>query len=144
MLLFPGDVKVALARIKQAIADSVLTKERIAERCHRVLKTKEWAGLHNWAPHPLEGLTEGLNDSRAQALEHRIAGEALTVLRNQNDLLPLGPDQGEAGHSGCVRRSAPRLQYDVRGLEHASHSTLRSALRAGAAPSCVGPPTPWF
>lgn len=92
VLLFPGDLKVAKARILQAIADSVLSEVQIADRCHRILKTKEWCGLHKSRfPEPTD-LTEQLNRPAAKALEHRVAGAALTVLTNRDNWLPLGPD----------------------------------------------------
>lgn len=92
VLLFPGEVKVALERIKQAVADSVLSEELITERCHRVLKTKEWCGISTFDSLSTRNLTLNLTNEHAQALEARVASEALTVIKNADELLPLRPD----------------------------------------------------
>jgi beta-N-acetylhexosaminidase len=88
VLLFPENVPVAIEAIKKAIADSILTEAIITERCHRILKTKEWTGALNRKPIDKKNLTADLNDWEATRLKQRLAEASLTVIRNEG-VLPL-------------------------------------------------------
>mgnify|MGYP000745963794 CR=1 FL=1 len=89
ILLIAEDVPKALAKIKQAIADSVLLQSEIDRRCHKILKAKEWMNIHEFDALEVSGLYEDLNSSKALLLERKITAASLTVLENKNQLLPL-------------------------------------------------------
>lgn len=89
ILLIAEDVPKAMAKIKQAIADSVLFQSEIDRRCHKILKAKEWMGVHQFEPLDAENLYEDLNTAEAVLLERQLVEASLTVLENKNNLLPL-------------------------------------------------------
>lgn len=89
ILLIAEDVPKALVKIKQAIVDSVLLQSEIDRRCHKILKAKEWMGIHEFQPLNEKALYEDLNTSKAILLERKLTEASLTVLENKKELLPL-------------------------------------------------------
>jgi beta-N-acetylhexosaminidase len=80
MLCLPGDVPLALAKIKEAIANKQLSWADIEMHCKKVLLAKYQYGLTALKPINTDNLTNDLN-SKVPAMRKLIAENALTVLR---------------------------------------------------------------
>jgi beta-N-acetylhexosaminidase len=89
VLLFPEDVPAAVVAIKKAINDGILKEADINIRCRKILLAKEWSGVHRKNQIDKKNLYEDLNDRSAQALNRRLFENALTLLSNKDNLLPL-------------------------------------------------------
>lgn len=89
ILLFPEDLSVAIAKIKKAVADSILSEELITEKCRKILRTKYTYVLPGFQPVKTEKLWSRLNTPEDFALKHEIYKDAITLIRNTNGLLPL-------------------------------------------------------
>ena len=89
VLLFPEDVPAAISRIDAAIQNGELDQEDIDERVRKILAVKYWTGLNNFKPVSTVNLYNDLNTPHAQWLNYQLYQNAMTLLENKNDLLPL-------------------------------------------------------
>ncbi|MEQ1733328.1 MAG: glycoside hydrolase family 3 N-terminal domain-containing protein, partial [Bacteroidia bacterium] len=89
VLLFAENVPKAVSKIKEALLDSSLSIDVINERCYKILKAKEWSGLNHYAPCNIEALNTELNTPRAATIVRDIIRESITVLKNENNIIPL-------------------------------------------------------
>ncbi len=88
VLLFPENVPVGIAKIKAAIAKGEITQKEIDERCLKILKAKEWAGLNHYQPIRFNDLIEKLNPIENVVLNRVLADESITLIQNKNNILP--------------------------------------------------------
>ncbi len=91
ILLLPKNVDACIAAIQKAIARGTLHLPDIYKRVKKVLMAKYMAGLNDWQPIETAHLTEDLNKG-ITALNRELDIEAITVLNNENYLLPLSAD----------------------------------------------------
>ncbi|MHC1707261.1 MAG: glycoside hydrolase family 3 N-terminal domain-containing protein [Bacteroidales bacterium] len=89
ILLMPQDVEKAILKIKQAVDSCWIWPEDIDERCLRVLKYKQ-----KYIPRPLipintSNLIKDLNPVENDILYRRIMTSAFTLVKNNNDIIPL-------------------------------------------------------
>ncbi|MCW3089022.1 MAG: serine hydrolase [Ferruginibacter sp.] len=84
MLCLPGDVPLAIEKIKSSIKDNKLSWQDIEEHCKRVLRVKYQYGLAHLQPINTANLTTDLN-SKIPAMRKLIAENALTVLTKTDD-----------------------------------------------------------
>ena len=89
MLLNTMDVRTTIEEVKKAIQNGEITQEEIDSRAKKVLAAKAWMGLDQWKPIETEGLVEDLNNSKAQYLNRKLVEASITLLRNQEDVLPI-------------------------------------------------------
>ncbi len=89
LLEFTEDVPKAIAEIKKAIAAGTLTQADVNARCYKVLQAKAWVGLNNFKPIKQENLYEDLNPAAADLTNRLLTEKALTILKNDGNLLPL-------------------------------------------------------
>ncbi|MCC7534124.1 MAG: serine hydrolase [Bacteroidia bacterium] len=89
ILLFVEDVPASLAKIKEHILDSTITREQIERSCKRVLLAKYWAGLNNYEPIKLENLTEDLNQGHSSEMIYKIVKNSIIVAKNEDDIIPV-------------------------------------------------------
>ncbi|MCB9222685.1 MAG: glycoside hydrolase family 3 N-terminal domain-containing protein [Crocinitomicaceae bacterium] len=89
VLLFPLNVPVAIKKIKEAITKGEITEADIDERCLKILKAKAWAELDNYQPINTEELISKLNPVKTLALNKKIAKQSITLIKNDNNSLPL-------------------------------------------------------
>ncbi len=89
VLLFSEDVPKAIEEIKAAIARGELSQENINQSCLKILKTKYWLGLNNYKAVESDRLWSGLNTQQGMILRRMLIENAMTVVSNKDDLLPL-------------------------------------------------------
>ncbi len=89
LLEFTEDVNKSISEIKKSIAEGRITQAEIDFRCRKVLEAKAWAGLNNYKPVDLTNLYQDLNPKAAELVNRLLTEKALTVLKNDNNLLPL-------------------------------------------------------
>ena len=89
ILEFSKNVPVALAAVLAAVDSGRITQARIDASCRRVLALKQWAGLREYQPIKEQNLIADLNPPHARYLSHRLMEHSLTLLRNQENILPL-------------------------------------------------------
>ena len=93
ILLFAENVPLAISKIKAAVSEGKITQEEIDKRCLKILKAKEWAGLNKFSPVSTDLLVDELNLPEYEVLNHQLAKQSLTLIKNDSNLLPLkGPD----------------------------------------------------
>lgn len=81
------DIKALMA----AVESGRISREVIADRCKRVLRYKYALGLNRRpAPVDIAGLDAEINSSGARALIDALAQASVTVLRNRDNILPVG------------------------------------------------------
>ena len=86
---FPADVEQTIAGIKKAIKSGLLTQDEIDFKCRKVLAAKYEAGLNKLAPVSRVNLMDDLNTPQAELVKRKLIETSLTLLENQNDLIPL-------------------------------------------------------
>ena len=92
MLLLSDDEYAARQAVLHAVKSGRLTEEQIDQSVRRILRAKQWAGLHKDRFVDLNQTRRHVATRPHQALSEAIARRSLTLLSNENHLLPLvGP-----------------------------------------------------
>lgn len=95
LLEFTEDVPKAIEEIRRAISQGLISQAEIDRRCRKILAVKYWVGLHEFEPTSLVDITENLNTPEAHLLNRKLVEASLTVLRNEQDLLPVKQLEGK-------------------------------------------------
>ena len=89
VLLYPLSVPKAIQAIKKALKDSVLSYEDFNNKVRRVLKAKYFAGLHDgFTKISTDSLHQELHTPTALRLNEQLHEQAVTIVKNDCDLLP--------------------------------------------------------
>ncbi|MEZ7515941.1 glycoside hydrolase family 3 N-terminal domain-containing protein [Flavobacterium frigidarium] len=89
ILLFSEDVPLAIALLRNAYNDKVITEKRLAFSVKKILKYKYIAGFSKLKPIDTTNLVQDLNDFQNDALQYELFENALTVLKNKEAILPI-------------------------------------------------------
>ena len=89
LLEFSEDIPKAIAEIRKAIDEGLISQEEIDSRCRKILAVKQWVGLDKYEPLPVKNVVKDVNNSEAIWLNRRLTEASLTLLKNENSLLPL-------------------------------------------------------
>ncbi len=88
VLLFSEDVPAALLRIQEAVAKGRLRQEDLDLRIRKILRAKYWAGLSTYRRTNLATMRDSLNLPGSKVLAQEIFAHAVTVVKNEDQLLP--------------------------------------------------------
>lgn len=89
ILLCPENVPVAFQKLEEAYNTQVITEERLAHSVKKILHFKYKAGLNKYKPIDLNNLYNDLNPSQNDALHYKLYENAITVLKNEKEILPI-------------------------------------------------------
>ncbi|MBN8679387.1 MAG: serine hydrolase [Chitinophagales bacterium] len=87
IILLPVDVEVGLKAVKEALANGVLKREQLWESVKRILRAKYRLGITTPQRVDLNNLRRELNTPEAIALKHRMVGSALTLVKDEKNLI---------------------------------------------------------
>lgn len=90
ILLLPGELGSATKAIKRYLEEGKLTAEQIEEKVRRVLLAKYRLGLTSFTPLKPENLRNELNAEGAHAMKQDLYASSVTLLRNDEGVLPVG------------------------------------------------------
>lgn len=122
MLCLPGDIPLAITKIKEAISNGKLSQADIDAHCKKVLLSKYTYGLANLTPVNTVNLTADLNNN-ISSMRRTVAENALTVLKkNDAAYFPLSASAKPGGDVvyiciGCSTENAfaKRVKADYGG-----------------------------
>jgi len=89
VLLFSLNVKKGIELIKTAVLDKQVSEKEIDASVRKILHLKYWAGLDKRKYVETEGLIDDLNNVQAKLLSRKLVEASLTVIRNEDEILPL-------------------------------------------------------
>jgi beta-glucosidase-like glycosyl hydrolase/CubicO group peptidase (beta-lactamase class C family) len=89
ILLLPEDMHTAISEVEEAIAAGRLDRREIDGRVKKILHTKYRFGLTHPELHPVDGVRDNLNSPGAIALKRKLIANAITLVANQAELIPL-------------------------------------------------------
>ena len=89
VLLYAEDVPTAVKKIQKAIKAKNIAENDVNERVKKILRAKYWAGLNHLKPIDLNNLYQDLNSSEAKAIRQDIYEKAITIVRNEDKLIPI-------------------------------------------------------
>ena len=87
--LSPSSPVKEMEAVKQALKAGILKPEDIESKCKKILQYKYIAGLNRYQPIELKDLSERLNTPYADWLAAKLNEEAITVLKNDGNYIPL-------------------------------------------------------
>jgi beta-N-acetylhexosaminidase len=89
MLELTENVSLAIAEIRKAIKEGKISLHDIDERCRKMLAVKYQAGLAHSKFVKVDGIVSELNSPEANLLNRDLIQASITVLKNDNSLLPV-------------------------------------------------------
>ena len=89
ILLLPEDVPAAILGLKTAIKSGRISEKLLEQRCKKILSYKYDLGLNKWKTISSNNLYSDLNSPKAMALKEKLFENAITLINNKADILPL-------------------------------------------------------
>lgn len=89
VLLFAENVPLALEKICVAYQDTILNEDRLAHSVKKILAFKYKAGLDQYKPIDTRNLFKDVNTIDNTAFQYELYENAITVLKNEEDILPI-------------------------------------------------------
>ena len=89
VLLLPLNVEISIQIIIDAAKNDPEVRNRVEESCKKILRHKYQLGLNNYEPQTVEKLNNDLNQNRYYILKQRLYNEAVTMLANKKNILPI-------------------------------------------------------
>lgn len=95
VLLLPLNIEASMNIIINAAKNDKNVNDRVEESCKKILRYKYTLGLNNYEQQKAEKLQNDLNQNRYYVLKQRMYNEAVTMLENKKELLPLKKDSSK-------------------------------------------------
>ena len=89
VLILPHNVPFAIKTIKAAVERDPKAAARLEESCKKILRYKYRAGLNHYKAVPTANLMNDLKKKSYTDLRQQLFEEAVTLLRNDNQVIPL-------------------------------------------------------
>ena len=89
ILLISNNIPKGVQAIVKAYKSGLISEERLAYSVKKILKAKYKVGLNKFQKIDTENLLEDLNTEQDEQLNYQAMGKALTLLKNEKELLPL-------------------------------------------------------
>lgn len=89
IILDPMYVDREIAVVKKAIEDGRINMELIDAKCKRILRFKYNCGLSTYKPIVVEGIESRVNTTEAKRLQAKLAEQSITILKNEENILPV-------------------------------------------------------
>lgn len=89
VLLFSENLNEAIKSIKLSISNNEISQSEIDNRCKKILKAKYWMGLSNKTNINTKNISSELYNPTQLALRSKLAEASITLLKNQNEILPI-------------------------------------------------------
>ncbi len=89
VLLFAEDVPVAIQKLTKAYNDTLFSDERLAFSVKKILKYKYKIGLDKFKPIQKLNIVNELNSIENEALQYELYENAITVIKNKDEILPI-------------------------------------------------------
>ncbi len=89
ILLSPANPISEFNAVKRAIQQGIIDIKSVEEKCRKILSYKYIAGLNNYKPIELNGLSKRVNSEYARWLIGKLSDEAVTLLKNDNASVPV-------------------------------------------------------
>ncbi len=89
VLLFPKNVPLAIQLIKQAVQDKKVSLEDLEQRVRKILAVKYWSLAYQKTAVSKKNLIERLNSDTVKALRRMLIEQAITLVQNQQQTIPL-------------------------------------------------------
>ncbi len=89
ILLFVENIPLAVEKIRNAYKNNIVSEERLALSVKKILHYKFKAGLNAYKPIEVSNLYNDINPSENEALQYQLYENAITVLKNENQILPI-------------------------------------------------------
>ncbi|MBA6154176.1 glycoside hydrolase family 3 N-terminal domain-containing protein [Gelidibacter maritimus] len=89
VLLISENIPVAIDKIVTAYEAKEISEERLAHSVKKILMAKYKVGLHNFSPIGITDLVKDLNRLKDDLLYEEVMENAITVVRNEKEILPL-------------------------------------------------------
>ena len=93
VLILPSNVPYAIKSIKTAAEKDSKVAARVEESCKKILRYKYRVGLNHYRPVAVTNLMADLKKSNYMDLREQLFEEAITMLRNENQVIPLNKDK---------------------------------------------------
>lgn len=90
VLLYPTDAQSTINVVLRAVESGKISKKTLEDRCKRVLRYKYLLDAGHNTQGSIRQLSAAINSPEASALIKRLAAASITVIKNKNDILPLG------------------------------------------------------
>lgn len=116
VLLFSQNVPLAVEKIKEAIDSGWINLRELDEHVLRILRAKEWAGLNKRSAVAPAGVYADLNSVSAKNLQRELIEDAITVVKNEEQLLPINPAKYQ--HVAVVSIGVDGRGAFAGGIEH--------------------------
>ncbi len=114
VLILPHDVPKAIQQIKEGAERDGEIASRVEESCKKILRYKYRSGLNHYQPASTRNLIADLNHPDYLELRQMLYNEAVTLLKNDDGVLPLKGGQEIAlvtvGKAEDVKRMADSLK----------------------------------
>jgi beta-glucosidase-like glycosyl hydrolase/CubicO group peptidase (beta-lactamase class C family) len=89
LLEFTEDVSKTILEVNKAIDQGLISQEEIDQRVRKMLAVKRWVGLHEFVPVKVEDIANEMSTPTAELLKRKLMEAALTVLANEDELMPI-------------------------------------------------------
>lgn len=89
IFLGPENVPLAFQKLETAYNEGVITEERLAHSVKKILHYKFKAGLNKYKPIEINTIYNDLNPSQNDALHYKLYENAITILKNEKEILPI-------------------------------------------------------
>ena len=93
VLLMSNDVSKGIKEIKKAYMSNIISEERLSYSVKKILKAKFKAGLNETKEIKKDNILKDLNNDKDRKLYSKAITRAITVLKNNNDLIPLSKNK---------------------------------------------------
>lgn len=89
ILLMPENVPQAINAIKEALTNGLIKEDYLNQKVKKILYYKEQSGLNKLRKLSTTNLHADLNSAKSQTLIKKLAETSITVLKNDDNILPL-------------------------------------------------------
>lgn len=89
VLLISEDPAKGISKIMEAYDKELISEQRLAHSVKKILMAKYKVGLNNYRPVVINNLYSDLNRKKDDLLYEELMENAITIVENQNELLPL-------------------------------------------------------
>ncbi|MFN2379765.1 MAG: glycoside hydrolase family 3 N-terminal domain-containing protein [Bacteroidales bacterium] len=83
------DIPLAIESIRKKVDEGVISPGEVDARCRKILAMKWWSGAAGFQPIDNNNLTQRLNDNSSKAFIRELYANAMTLLINNNNTIPV-------------------------------------------------------